>query len=134
MKSFLYLVGGSVGLWLILLVPGWLIQGEQVWCQSLTALGLCLVPAMASLAWVWATRAKPDVQLLALLGGSGIRIGVTAAGAYVLCVFLPQLYPDGFLVWLGLIYMGVLLLEILLAVRMKPAEIAKVTASVESVK
>jgi hypothetical protein len=120
MKSFLLLMGGSVLLWGILLIPGFLLQGEQVWCQSSTALGLCLVPTMASLAWMISPKKDPEMQMVAILGGTGIRLGVALGGGMALHYLLPDTYPTVFFIWVGAFYLGALTLEVLLALGIKP--------------
>jgi hypothetical protein len=120
MKSLLMLVGGAVLLWCVLLGPGWSIQGEQVLNQSLAALGLCLVPAIASLAWITAAKKTPEVQMTAILGGSGVRLAVALGGGWALHESLPDIFPTSFFTWVGIFYVGALTLEISLATRINP--------------
>jgi len=130
MKSFLTLIGAAVLLWALLLGPGWLLQGEQALCQSLVALGLCLLPTIASFAWMKSAKKTPEMQLVAILGGTGIRLGAILGGGLALHELLPEYFPNVFFMWVGVFYIAGLTLEIVLAMRLQPAP--AVSETVES--
>lgn len=121
MKSCLLLLGGSICLLAVLLGPGWLLQGPEALGQSLTALALSLGPAMASLAWVMAAKKTPELQLTAILGGTGLRLAAAAGGALVLHQAFPETLPMAFFLWVGAFYVGTLALETTLALRVYAA-------------
>jgi hypothetical protein len=118
MKKLASLAGGTLLLWGLLIYPGWRLWGDAVWAQSLSALGLCLIPAMAALAWAQ-RNATPEMQLVAVLGGSGIRLACALGGGLLLHTTLPQTFTNIFWLWLALFYMFILALETILVVRTK---------------
>lgn len=117
MKRVLLLAAGGLGLWLVLLVPAWRL-GENAVLQSSVALAICLVPALATMLWanrLW--KQAPDMQLLAALGGSGIRIGATLGVGAFLYFRYPETFTAAFWGWVVLYYLVVLGLEIFLIIR-----------------
>src|SRR5262245_16517078 len=118
MKRVVLLVAGGLGLWLLLLGPAWWWLGDHAVLQSSVALAICLIPAMATM--VWATRAwkhAPDMQLLAALGGSGVRLGATLGVGAFLYFKYPELFTAAFWGWVVLYYLVLLGLEIYLILR-----------------
>lgn len=118
MKQAGLLVGGTVLLGLLLAYPAWLLGGEPVLIQEMTALALCLAPALGTFLWQKnSARASPEAQLMAVLGGSGIRLAIVLGGGALLYWKLPETYTDSFWIWLLVFYMFTLTVEITLAVR-----------------
>jgi hypothetical protein len=118
MKKVGWLAGGTVLLWALLIYPGWLLWGDKVWVHSLTALGLCLVPALVTLGWTLRSSA-PEMQLAAILGGSGIRMAVALGGGFLLYETLPEMFANAFWLWMALFYMFILVVETILVVKNK---------------
>ena len=122
MKKVGLLVVGMLAAWAVTVVPGYLAWGEEAWLHSGVALALCLLPAVGTMAWVAATKATPEQQLMAILGGSGIRLAVTVGGAFLLTQTLPNEFPKLFWAWVGLYYLVALTLEAALVARKHASE------------
>jgi hypothetical protein len=108
----------GVGLWLVLLAPAWWWYGELALIQSGVALALSLVPAVATLIWadrVW--KNSPEMQLLAALGGSGVRMAIVLGVGACLYFQYPETFSAAFLVWLLIFYLVFLALEMTLLLR-----------------
>jgi hypothetical protein len=118
MKKLGLLAAATLLLWTVLIYPGWLLGGDLVWAQSLCALGICLVPALATMAWTLKTVSAPEQQLTAILGGSGIRMAVALGGGYLLYKGWPETFTDNFWLWMVLFYMFILALETILVVKL----------------
>ena len=113
MKSAALLLLGSLGLWALAFIPCRWLGGEQAVMQSTVALGLTLLPALTTLLWAkWAFRNAPEMQLLAVLGGSVFRTGIALGGAYALLRAFPDAFDNALLVLLAVFYLGILFLEI----------------------
>jgi hypothetical protein len=122
-RRLLILVGASLLFW----VPAaYLVErlggGEDTWTLSGTALALCLVPGLATLAWgSRAFRESAPEQLTMVLGSTGLRL----FGVLVVAVLLYQGVPpyrgqDAFLVWLLAFYLFTLALEMTLLLAGRP--------------
>lgn len=95
--------------------------GDDVWIEGGTAFALTFVPAVATLAWALFTyRSAPEMQLMATLGGSGIRMAIALGGGYLLKESQPQTFDTPFLLWLLVFYFAFLATEITLVVRQQP--------------
>src|SRR5262245_45444021 len=115
MKKVGWLAGATILFWALLVYPGWLLFGNSIWVARLTALGLCLIPALASLAWTLKTSGgAPEMQLVAILGGSGIRMAIALGGGLLLHETLPEMFANGFWLWMVLFYMFILAIETVL--------------------
>jgi hypothetical protein len=112
----LLLIAGSLAFWLLVAIPArhWWGDAEAVYAG--VAVLLCLVPSMLTLLWTgWTTTASPEQQLIAVLGGTGLRMLVVLAGAWVLHSRVPYFQEQGgFWVWVLVAYLFTLLLEKLL--------------------
>lgn len=132
MRSLAILIAGSVGLWLMALGPAWWFGGSASVTHSAVALGLCLVPAVATLAIVARTAKSPEATLLATFGATGIRMGVVLGAGWFLHANWPERFPASFLYWLVFFYLAVLGLEVTLVVRQQPDVDASATKREES--
>ena len=113
MKSAAFLLCGGAGLWALLYFPARLLGGDEAVLQSIAALGLTLIPALATLLWAaWAFRNSPEMQMLAVLGGSMFRMAFALGGAWLLMRAYPDLFDRTLWVLLILFYLGILGLEI----------------------
>jgi hypothetical protein len=122
-KRILILVGGVTAFWLLLALPArHLGGGDEAVVQAGFAALLCLVPAVAALAWAdWAFRQSPEQRLYAILGGGGVRM-FFVLGAAVVCVEVLGWFrgAGGFWIWIGVFYLFTLALEIALMVTALP--------------
>lgn len=119
MKKLGWLTGSTLLLWAILLIPGWLVWGNVVWIHSVTALLLCLVPALATMTWALKAGAAPEQQLVALLGGTGIRMVVALGAGMLLYRTMSEIFTDSFWLWVVTFYMFILAVETSLVVGRK---------------
>jgi hypothetical protein len=110
------LIGSTVALWLLLGLPARNFWHEAELVYSGVAAALCLVPTCATLAWsCWAWTQAPEMQMVAVLGGTGIRLFGVLAGAAALHsgVLYFRAHP-GFWTWVLVFYLFTLALEIIL--------------------
>ncbi len=110
------LVGGTAGLWLAAAYPAYQLGGEEGLVQSAVAALLCLLPMMGTL--VWAGRAlrggRPEQALLAVMGGTGLRLLFVIGVAVALYLAAPYFHSRGFLIWVVVFYLVTLALEMAL--------------------
>jgi O-antigen/teichoic acid export membrane protein len=125
MKSLFLLAAGSLTIWALLLGAGWLVSGDDVLLPTSVALGLCLIPALGTLVWIQQGKKSVEMQLAAILGSGGVRMGMALGGGLALTYFFPDAFPTSFLLWIGAMYMGVLTLETVLIFRFRPNEDAR---------
>jgi hypothetical protein len=116
MKKICRLASCTTMLWALLIYPAWLLGGAMVWIQSLTALFLCLAPALATMAWALHTGFAPERQLTVVLGGSGIRMAFSLGGGLLLYKTMPETFANGFWLWMIVFYMFILAMETILIV------------------
>ena len=124
MKSIGLLIAGGIAAWLLLIGPGYLIWENAAFIQSLVALGLCLIPAVGTMAWALRAGHAPDALLLAILGGTGVRLAIVLGGGFLLTKGRPDLFPEDFWIWVGAFYLVFLTLEIVLALGIKPKSVS----------
>jgi hypothetical protein len=121
MKTLIaFAAGGLVFGGISLGIGHWLCD-EQVIVQGYVAYGLSFVPAVATLAFaLYSFRASPEMQLMASLGGSGLRMLIALGGGFFLTQAKPQAFGEPFWYWLVLFYLTFLAFEIGLIVRQQP--------------
>lgn len=117
MKSLGLLIGGGLLLWAVLLYPGWLIWGETALAHSAAAWVLCVLPGAVTTAWALRREQTPELRVMAVLGGSGIRLAAALGGGLVLTELLPETFTKIFWLWVGVFYAVLLTLEVLLLIR-----------------
>jgi len=117
MKNLLILTGLPLLLWAVLLYPGWLLFGDPVVLHSGVALALCLLPALATMAFAQRRGLTPEGRMLAGLGSSGVRMGIALGIGFLLFRQMPDRFPLPFLYWLLIFYLTILGLEVGLLVR-----------------
>jgi hypothetical protein len=100
---------------------GFLVWGGDALIQGGTAFGLTFIPAVATLAWaVFSYRTSPEMQLMATMGGSGVRMVISLGGGFLLKQSQPHIYDVSFLFWLLVFYLTFLATEIVLVLRQQP--------------
>jgi hypothetical protein len=117
-RQLVPLLVGSLAIWLLLAIPAWLLAGDTGLLDTAIASGLCLVPMTATMLWCqWAFSNAPEQQLLAVLGGTSVRLVVVIAGGIALNRTVEALHRPAFLLWVVVFYLATLTLEIVLVVR-----------------
>lgn len=120
MKSLGLLAAGTILAWAALLYPAWHLQGDLALVQCTAAMGLSLVPALLTAAWLLYGAPGPEMQLVAILGGNGVRLVVVLCGGLVLHATLPESFTENsWIGWLGFFYLYTLALETVLVLRHK---------------
>ncbi len=128
-KGLLWLVGGTVVFAALVTYPARLLAERQQWDRpeltilwSATAALLCLVPTVLTLAWTrWAYAAQPEQQVVAILGGTAVRMAFVIAAAMALFLGLKEFEYQRFWVFVVVYYLFTLALEMVLIVRGAPA-------------
>ncbi len=116
-RSLCFLIGGVLSLWLVICYPAYLLWGESAMAFSAVAALLCVVPTAATLIWSQrALKGTPEQQLLAVLGGTGVRMICVIAAAMVLYHSISFFHHQGFWIWVIVFYLLTLSLEISLVV------------------
>lgn len=108
----LLLVGTLLG-WTIVAYPALRLWGPEALVQSAVAMGLCLAPAAVTMVFLGRSLQRPpEQQLLAMVGGMGIRMVVVLGAGTLLYFAVPVLQSDGFWIWLLVFYLLTLALEV----------------------
>jgi hypothetical protein len=106
------LIGGSLLFGGAVAYPAYCLAGEAGLVFNAVALALCLIPAAATMLLAeWSFRKSPDMFLLAVLGGTGVRMFVVLGAAWVICQGQPYFQDMGFIVSVGVFYLFTLALE-----------------------
>lgn len=117
-RSLVVLSVGTLALWLAVAWPARLVWGDAAVLFTAVAAVVCLVPALATLAWgLSSIQGSPQQRLAAVLGGTGLRMMVVLGLAVALFLSVPELGQPAFLVWVIVFYLATLALEVLLLVR-----------------
>ncbi len=118
-KGLLWLVGGTVAFWALVTYPARLLwPREPIFQWSLAAALICLVPTAVTLAWTrWAYAGKPEQQLLAVLGGTAVRMVFVVAAGMVLFYSAEAFEHQRFWIFVVVYYLFTLALEMVLIVR-----------------
>jgi hypothetical protein len=105
----------AAAFWAVIFVPARYMWGPTAIAYSLTALGLCLVPALLIL-----TLAKhhptvsPEATVMIVFGGTGLRILFVMGGGLVLYSVAPYFQQVSFWIWILVFYLYTLVLEVVL--------------------
>jgi hypothetical protein len=120
-RRLLLLAGATGLLWALTALPVWLLGGggDRTLIHSGTALLLCLLPALLTLAWAdWTSSRDPQQIVLVVLGGTGVRMFVVLLAGLLLVLLVPLFREGGwFLVWLLVFYLTTLTLEMTLLLK-----------------
>jgi hypothetical protein len=126
-RQLVPLLLGSLAIWLLLAIPAWLLIGEIALLDTAVACGLCLLPMTATLLWChWTVDGAPEQQLMAVLGGTSVRLVIVIAGGIALNRTVEALHRPAFLIWVVVFYLATLTLEIVLVVRRQNGEAKQV--------
>jgi threonine/homoserine/homoserine lactone efflux protein len=96
--------------------------GDSALVFLATALGLCLLPAVATLVYgERALRQSIDHQLILVLGGAGARMAFVLLAGWMLYQYVPYYQQQsGFLLWLAVAYLFTLALDMTLLLAGRP--------------
>jgi hypothetical protein len=107
------LVGGTVAFWALVTYPARLLWDDSSFLFSTTAAVLCLLPASLTLVWAgWALKGQPEQQLLAVLGGTGVRMLFVVGSGLVLFLNVEAFQYQRFWIFLVVYYLVTLALEV----------------------
>jgi hypothetical protein len=126
-KGLLGLAVGTAALWVLLTVPARLLWPEDAILSWSTAAALiCLGPTAVTLAWThWAYAGKPEQQVLAVFGGTAVRMVVVIAVGLILFYSLESFQYQRFWIFVVVYYLFTLALEMILIVRGTAAQQAQ---------
>jgi hypothetical protein len=113
------LVCGSAVAWLLAAMVAYGLGAESAIAHSAAAFLLCLLPTSLTLAWSRSVMStgSPEGQLLAVLGGTGVRLLFAVGGALVLFHGTILFHERAFWQWVVGAYLVTLGLEVGLVVR-----------------
>jgi hypothetical protein len=115
-------MAGTVTLWVLASYPAYLLGGEDGLLFSGVAAGLCLLPTAATLLWCdLVLGGSPEQQLMAVFGGTALRIVFVIGVAMVLYQSVEQFHSGRFWLWIIVFYLATLTLEVVLVVRRQAA-------------
>jgi hypothetical protein len=121
MKSLIVFVVGGLLFGASALGLGYCVVGEEAFLPGGVGFALTFVPAAVALAWVLFTyQATPEMQLLACLGSSGVRMAIGLGGGLLLTSVRPQEFNPALWLWLLVFYPVLLVFEMTLVVWRQP--------------
>jgi hypothetical protein len=117
----LTLVGGSlIFAGAVVFVSTLLWPDAPIPLYSSVALGLCLVPTLATLVWAgWGLTGSPEQQLLTLFGGMGLRMVLVLGLGLTLYYLVSTFQRTTFWIVILIFYLFTLGLEIVLLLSLK---------------
>jgi threonine/homoserine/homoserine lactone efflux protein len=119
----LLLLGGCAAFCLLVGLPArHLGGGDAALVYLATALGLCLLPAVATLLYgERALRQSIDHQLILVVGGAGARMTFVLLAGWMLYQYVPYYQQQSsFLLWLTVAYLFTLALDMTLLLPGRP--------------
>jgi len=118
LKRLMILIGATLCLWIILVIPARWAWGKETVSQSGLAAFICLLPTALTLIWgSSAQRQSPERQLAMVLGSTGLRMITVLGLALIAFLSIAELHSMGFWVWVLVFYLFTLALEMVLLVR-----------------
>lgn len=119
MKGLLWLTCGTAAFCGLLAYPTRLLwPDEPTLAWNAAAALVCLVPTALTLLWTrWAFKGQPEQQLLAVMGGTVVRMGFVLAVAAVLYFNVKEFEHVRFWVLVVVYYLFTLALEMTVIVR-----------------
>jgi hypothetical protein len=115
-------MGGSAVLWVLLSYPAYLLGGVEGLRFSAVAAVLCMVPTAGTLLWCdLVLGGSPEQQLMAVFGGTAIRIIFVVGIAMILYQEREEFHSTAFWLWIIVFYLATLTLEMILVVRRQAA-------------
>ncbi len=125
-KSLSLLIGGTLLAWALVAVPARYLTNDLAYLHSAAAALLCLVPTALTLAWTrWAFKGLPEQQLLAVMGGTVVRMAFVIGAGMALYHLAPDFNYQRFWLWVIGFYLFTLALEMVLLTQQTSAEQAE---------
>src|SRR5260370_37631715 len=90
MRNLGILVVGSLLFWLALIFPARKLGGDEGVFLSTVALGLCLIPAVASMAWALPAGTGAEAPVCRNLGAAGVRLCSRPGGRLLFMRYLRE--------------------------------------------
>ncbi len=118
-KALLALAAGTLALWLLLTFPAHLLwPDDAIFAWSTAAAAICWGPTALTLAWThWAYAGRPEQQVLAVFGGTAVRMAFVIVAGLILFYSLESFQYQRFWIFLVVYYLFTLALEMILIVR-----------------
>lgn len=111
--SLINFIVGSLIAWAAIAGPAHFWLGGPTLVFTLVALTLCLIPTCITMIWAnRALRQSRSRQLVAILGGGGLRMLTVLSGGLVLSLTMSYFRQDSFWIWLIVFYLLMLALEV----------------------
>jgi hypothetical protein len=122
-KLLVYFFGIALGVGVAVAIPVRHWWGNLAALEGVVALLICAVPSGLTLLWSgWAMQGRPEQQLVAVLGGTGLRLLVVSLLGLALSQRVEWLQEDGhFWTWVLAYYLFTLALETALTLQLRPA-------------
>jgi hypothetical protein len=125
MRALFWLVAGTVVFWGLVTYPARLLAERNVWERpeltilwSAAAALMCLAPTMLTLWWTRRAHAgQPEQQLLAVMGGTLVRMAFVLAVGLLLFLGVEAFHYQRFWIFVVVYYLFTLALEMALIVR-----------------
>src|SRR5436309_12534970 len=91
MRPVVLLIAVAMAFWLLVAIPARALGGgDSAVIFSGTALLLCLIPTIGTLAWgAKSLRERPDQQITMILGGTGLRMFFVLCGGLLISKCIP---------------------------------------------
>lgn len=125
-KSLGFLLAGTLVFWAVVSYPARVLWGESSVLFAATAALLCLAPAAVTLVWSrWAFKGKPEQQLLAVMGGTGLRLLFVIGAGMAIYHLMPDFHYQRFWIFIIVFYLFTLALEMVLLTRATNVEQAQ---------
>ena len=124
-RRLLWLIGGTAAFWGLVTYPARLMAESKEWERpdltilwSAAAALMCLVPTALTMVWTGrVAEGKPEQQLLAVMGGTTVRMLFVVAAGLVLFLGVKEFAYQRFWIFVVVFYLFTLALEMALIVR-----------------
>ena len=112
------LVAAAAAFWVVLGLPARAVAGDEQLLFAGVAVALSLVPGVLAMLWAgWAHSQNPQMETLAVLGGTGVRMFGVLLAALALFQGTELFRKQAFLLWVAGAYVFLLAAEVVLLVR-----------------
>ena len=116
------LVAAAAAFWVVLGLPARGLAGDEQLVFAGVAVTLSLVPGILTMLWAgWAHSQNPQMEALAVLGGTGIRMFGVLLVALAMFQGTELFRKPSFLLWVAGAYVFLLAVEVVLLVRSQQA-------------